>query len=92
MENSSNGSNDESYFPPLRIGFTFAMCHLLLTQRADDYQLLVDSDSSKHFMDPAFIRGEELRMLEYTKIEPPMEMKAAGTTFCMAPHRTSYLS
>ena len=41
-------------------------------QQADGFQLLVDSGSSKQFIGSELIRGVESRMLEYTKIEPPM--------------------
>ena len=34
--------------------------------------------SSKHFIDPKLIHGVESRMLEYTRIEPPMEIRVAG--------------
>ena len=40
--------------------------------------MLVDSRSSKHFVDPKLIRGVESRKLHYTEINPPMEIKAAG--------------
>ena len=40
--------------------------------------MLVDSESSKHFVDPKLIRGVVSRMLDYTEINPPMEVKAAG--------------
>ena len=53
------------------------MCHPSLSQEADGFQLLVDSGSSKHFIDPKLIRGAESRMQEYTRIEPPMEITAA---------------
>ena len=49
-----------------------------LSQEAEGFQLLVDSGSSKRFIDPEVIRGIASRMLEYTKIEPPMEITAAG--------------
>ena len=41
----------------------------------------------KCFVDPKLIRGVENRMLEYTEINPPMEIKAAGhsTLFGKAP-------
>ena len=39
--------------------------------------MLVDSGSSKHFVDPLFHRVES-RMQDYTQINPPMEIKAAG--------------
>ena len=44
---ATNLSNDESYSPPPDIGFSFAMCHLPLLQKADGFQLLADSGSSK---------------------------------------------
>ena len=44
----TNESNDNSYSPPAGIEFTFTACHLPLSQQADGFQLLVDSDSSKH--------------------------------------------
>ena len=53
------------------------MCHSPLSQEADGFQLLVDPGSSKYFIDPELIRGVESRMLEYTKIEPPMKVRAA---------------
>ena len=42
------------------------------------FQTLVDSGSSKHFVDPKLIRRVESRMLHYAEINPPMEFKAAG--------------
>ena len=50
----------------------------LLSQEADGFQLLEDLGLSKHFVDPELVRGMELRMQEYTRIEPPMEITAAG--------------
>ena len=50
-----------------------------LSQEADGLHLLVDSGSSKHVViDPELIRGLESRVLEYTKTEPPMEIRSAG--------------
>ena len=81
----SNGkvakSNEESkveYSPPPGIGFSFACCHPPLSQRADGFQMLVDSGSSKHFVDPELVHRVESRMQNYTNISPPMEIKAAG--------------
>ena len=70
--------DDEPNNTPPGVGFSFAMCHPPLSQEADGFQLLVDSGSSKHFIDPELIRGIESRMLEYAKLEPPMEITAAG--------------
>ena len=39
---------------------------------------LIDSGSSKHFVDPELVHRVESRMQNYTKISPPMEIKAAG--------------
>ena len=58
------------------VGFSSAMCYPPLLQEADGFQLLVDSGSSKHFIDPEFIRGVGLKSLEHTKTEPPMEITA----------------
>ena len=54
------------------------MCHPPLSQEADGFQLLVDSGSSKHFIDPELIPGVESRMQEYTRIDPPMVITTAG--------------
>ena len=40
--------------------------------------MLVDSGSSKHFVDPKLVHRVENRMQNYTQISPPMEIKAAG--------------
>ena len=40
--------------------------------------MLVDSGSSKHSVDSKLIREVESRMLEYTEMNPPMKIKAAG--------------
>ena len=56
----------------------FGACHLPLSQQVDCFQLLVDLRWSKHFIDPELILEIESRMLEYTRIEPPMEIRAAG--------------
>ena len=42
--------------------------------------MLVDSESSKHFVDPKLIPSVESRMQDYTEINPPMEVKAASHT------------
>ena len=86
----SNGKiakrSDESkveYSPPPGIESSFGCCHPPLSHQADGFQVLVDSGSSKHFVDPKLIRRVENRMLNYTEINPPMEIKATGhnTTF-----------
>ena len=76
-KNSYDENNDESNSPPPGRGFIFAMCHPLLPQEADGFQLLVYSGSSQHFIDPELVRGIESRMFEYTRIEPPIEIRAA---------------
>ena len=75
---SKSLEDDEANNTPPGIGFSFAMCHPPISQEADGFQLLVDSGSSKHFIDPELIRGVESRMQEYTRIEPPIEIIAAG--------------
>ena len=75
---SNSTEDDEPNNTPPGIGFSFAMCNPHLFQEADGFQFLVDSGSSKHFTDPELIRRVESRMLEYTRIEPPMEITAAG--------------
>ena len=51
---------------------------LASTDRRVSTLVLVNSGLSKHFTDPKLIRGVESRIFEYTRIEPPMEMTAAG--------------
>ena len=58
---------DESFSPPSGIEFTFAACHLPLSQQLDDFQLLADSGPSKCLIEPELIHGVESRVLEYTK-------------------------
>ena len=40
--------------------------------------MLVDSGSSKYFVDPKLVHGVESTKQVYTPIDPPMEIKAAG--------------
>ena len=54
------------------------MCHSPVSQDADGFPLLVDSGSSKYFIDPELIRRVEPSMLEYKRIEPPIEITAAS--------------
>ena len=49
-----------------------------LSQKASGFQLLVDSGSSKHFIDPELIPGVESRIQECTRIEPPMVITTTG--------------
>ena len=66
VESKSTGDDEPNNTPP-DIGFNVAMCHPLLSQKADGFQLLVDARSPKHFIDPELIRGVESTMLEYTR-------------------------
>ena len=50
--------------------------HLSSDLVADGFQLLVDSGTSKHFIDLKLIGGVESRVLDYTGINAPMEIKA----------------
>ena len=55
------------------------MCHHPpLSQKADGFQLLVDSESPKHFIDPELVRTVKFRILKYTRMEPSMEITATG--------------
>ena len=56
------------------------LCNLLSTiiSRSRLLSNLVYSDSSKHSIDPELIRGVEIRMRQYTRIQPPMEIKGGG--------------
>ena len=40
--------------------------------------MLIDSGSSKHFVDPKLVHRVESRMQDYAEIDSPMEIKAAG--------------
>ena len=74
-------SNEESEFkcsPPPGVGLSFTCCHPPLSHQTDGFQMLVDSGSSKYFVDPKLIHRVESRMQVYTPIDPPMETKAAG--------------
>ena len=73
----SNESKVE-YSPLPGIAFRFACCHPPLFHQPDGFQLLVDSGSSKHFVDPKLVHRVESRMHDYIEIYPPMEIKAAG--------------
>ena len=77
VESKSTETDDEQNNTPAGIGFSFAMCHPPLFQEADGFQLLVDSGSSKPCIDSHLIRGVESGILEYSRIEPPMEITAA---------------
>ena len=63
--------DDEPNNTPPGIGFNFAMCHPTLSEEADGFQFLIDSGSSKHFIDSELITGVESRIQEYKRIEPP---------------------
>ena len=65
------------YSPPSGIGFGFDAYHLPLSHQPDGFQLLIDSESSKHFINPKLICKVESRMLDYVEINSPMEIRAA---------------
>ena len=48
-----------------------------LSRQTDGFQLLIDLRSPKQFIDPELIREIESRMLEYTRIEPPIQIRVA---------------
>ena len=75
----SNEESEVEYSPLPGIGFSFAYCHPPLSHKADGFQMLVDSGSSKHyFVDPKLVHRVESRMQGYTQIDPPMGIKAAS--------------
>ena len=74
----SNESKVEYSPPPGIIGCSFACCHPPLSHQADGFQMLVDSGSSKHFVDPKLVHRVESRMQDYAQISPPIEIKATG--------------
>ena len=71
-----NGSKDESDSPPPGIVFCFAACHLPLSHQGYGFELLVDSESSKHFIGPELTRGVKKKIYPYTEMNPLMEIKA----------------
>ena len=52
--------------------------------------MLVDSESSKHFVDPKLTRRVESRMQDYTETNPPIDVEAAGHNIFLAQHRVFY--
>ena len=73
-----SNENEVEYLPPPGIGFSCACFHPPLSHQADGFQMLVDSESSKHFVDLKLIRGFASRMQDHTEINPLMKIKAAG--------------
>ena len=73
----SNESKVE-YSPLPGIGFSFACCHPPLSHQTGGFQMLVDFGSSKNFVGSKLVHRVESRMQDYTQINPPMEIKAAG--------------
>ena len=84
VENKCTEIDDQPNNTTPGIGFSFAMCHPPLSEEAIGFQLKVDSGSSKHFINPELIRGAESRMLDYTRIEPAMEMTVVGDNLLRA--------
>ena len=80
--------DDEPNTPP-DIGFNFAMCHPPLSRETDGFQLVVDLRSPKQFIDSELIREVESRMLEYTRIEPPMEIRVARDNILLGTAKVS---
>ena len=56
VERKSTEDDEPNKTPP-GIGYSFAICLLPLSQEADGFQLLVESGSPKHFIDPELIHG-----------------------------------
>ena len=61
------------------------MCHSHLPQQIDSFQLLLDSGLSKRFIGPELIYGVESKVLEYTRIEHSMEIRASGDKVLLGP-------
>ena len=78
VSKKSNGESEVQYSPPPRVGLSFTCCHPPLSHQTDGFQMLVDSGSSKYFVDPKLVHGVESTMQVYTPIDPPMEIKAVG--------------
>ena len=78
VERNCKEIEDEPNNTPPVIGFSFAICHPHLSQKADCFQFLVDLGSSKYFIDPELVRRGKSRILEYTRIEPLTDITAAG--------------
>ena len=64
----SNEESEVKYSPPPGVGLSFTCCHPPLSHQTDGFQMLVDSGSSKYFVDPKLVHG----------VESTMEIKAAG--------------
>ena len=75
----TENDNEPNYTPP-GIGFSFAMCHPPLSQEDGGFQLLVDSGSSKYFIDPELIYCVESKIGIHTDriSHGAMEIRAAG--------------
>ena len=75
---NSNEESEVEYSPPPGVGFSFACCHPSLCHQTDGFQMLVDSGSSKHFVDSKLVHRVESRKQGYTQISPPVEIKDTG--------------
>ena len=54
-----NEESEVEYSPPPVIEFSFACCHPLLSHQTDGFQMLVESGSSKHFIDSKLVHRVE---------------------------------
>ena len=70
----SNEESEVKYSPPSGIGSSSAYCHPPLSHQADRFQMLVDSESSKRFVDPRLIHRVQSRIQDHTETRPPMEI------------------
>ncbi|CAB1109566.1 unnamed protein product [Ectocarpus sp. CCAP 1310/34] len=61
--------------PPAGIGFSFIADS---TAPAQTFTMTVDTGASNHFLDNELIPALEQRMVEYTKIDPPLLIHVAG--------------
>ena len=89
IENKSIESEIE-YSPPPGVGFSFACGHLPLSHQAGGFQMLMNSGSSKHFIDPMLIHGVESKMMNYTKKKLRWKLRRRVTTRSLVQRRVFY--
>eukprot|EP00752_Nemacystus_decipiens_P017171 g15384.t1 len=63
--------------PPAGVGFSF-IANSTAPAPAPTFTMTVDTGASSHFLDSELIPELEKRMIEYTKIDPPLAITVAG--------------
>ncbi len=61
--------------PPAGVGFSFIAD---TTPSAPTFTMTVDTGASNHFLDSELLPGLDQRMVEYTKVDPPLIVNVAG--------------